>query len=116
MKTLRIAILLLAITGFALASTLTIEIPAADDPRIAEAYGSILNLKDVNGQPRPATTTEIQSAVIAWINQSTQDYEKRKNMATFSPPPLVLNSPVELPPPSPGMRKAATATPKPKKK
>ncbi len=76
--------------------TLTIEIPIADEARITEAYGSILNLA------QPATAEELQQAHIVWMNGQTHDYERRKNMQTFTPPPLELLPPVELPPPTEG--------------
>jgi hypothetical protein len=39
---------------------MTIDVPAADVPRLTEAFGSILNLKDAGGLPRPATQTEMR--------------------------------------------------------
>jgi hypothetical protein len=110
MKYIAIAASVLAFVGLAIAGTLTITTEPADDPRIAEAFGSILNLG------RPATAVEVQGAVEVWIKGQTQDYEKRKNMAAFSPPPLTLGSPIELPPPIEGRAVKATPTPKPKKK
>lgn len=100
----------------ALADTpITVTIVTADEPRIFEAFGSILNLRNAGGQPRPATAAEVEGAVEAWIKGQTTDYEKRKDMAAFSPPPLTLGSPIELPPPIEGKTKAkATATPKKK--
>jgi hypothetical protein len=59
-----------------------------DEPRIAEAYGSILNLKDLSGDPRSATPTEIETAIFNWLEGSTHDYERRENMSSFTPPPL----------------------------
>ena len=73
---------MLAFVGFALASTFTIDIPTADEARVKEAYGSILGLG------RPATVQEIENAVTLWLESSTQDYERRKNMAQFTPPPM----------------------------
>jgi hypothetical protein len=76
--------------------TLTIEITPDDEPRVTEAFGSILNL----GQA--ATAEDLQGACSTWMGNQTHDYERRKNMQTFTPPPLTLNEPVELPPPEPG--------------
>ncbi len=76
--------------------TLTIEITAADEPRVTEAFGSILNL------PQPATAEDLQGACSSWMGNQTQDYERRKNQQEFVPPPLTLNEPVELPPPIEG--------------
>lgn len=84
--------------------TLTIEVTVEDEPRVTEAFGSILNLKDTEGQPIPATAEDLQEACSVWMGNQTQDYERRKNMQTFVPPPLTLNEPVELPPPEPGLR------------
>jgi hypothetical protein len=76
--------------------TLTIEITPEDEPRVTEAFGAIMNL------PAPATAEDLQTACSTWMGNQTQDYERRKNMQTFVPPPLTLNEPVELPPPDPG--------------
>ena len=91
------------------AATLTIDIPAADIPRIQEAFGSIYNLG------RPATQTDIENAVRMWIRDSTQDYERRKNQTQFAPPPVTF-TPAPTPTPAALAAPAAKATPKPKKK
>lgn len=67
---------------------MTITIPDQDVPRVTEAYGSILNKRDENGDPRPATPAEVDKAITDWLHQSTLDYERRKNMATYQPPPM----------------------------
>lgn len=67
---------------------MTITIPDADVPRVQEAYGSILNLRDASGSPRPATPAEVNRALTDWMHQSTLDYERRKNAYTFVPPPM----------------------------
>jgi hypothetical protein len=114
MKTILILILT---AGLAFAATLTIEVPTADVPRVQEAYGSIYGLG------RPATQTDIENAVRQWLRDSTQDYERRKNMAEFTPPPVTF-TPAPTPTPTPAALSAAatnasptpTATPTPKKK
>lgn len=53
-----------------------------DDVRIEEAFGSILNLG------HPAAQSDIEAAMYKWLEGQTHDYERRKNMATFTPPPL----------------------------
>jgi len=92
----------------------------ADDPRIQEAFGSILGKKDASGSPIPATQREVSAAAMEWTNQQTRDYERRKNMAAFSPSPFVTSP---TPSPTPGgfaatRMEAATPTPTetPKKK
>jgi hypothetical protein len=112
MKTKLIILTLLA-AGAALAATMTIEVPDQDVPRILEAYGSINNLG------RNATASEVQYAIQRWLRDSTLDYERRKDMAQFSPPPLNF-SPTPAPSPTAFGRAAAqkaapTATPKQKK-
>jgi hypothetical protein len=67
---------------------LCVTLVAVDYGRVAEAFGQILGLKDENAQPRPATTAEVEAAMLTYVEGSTQDYERRKNMATFTPPPL----------------------------
>lgn len=88
--------------------TLTIDITPEDEPRVTEAFGSILNLQ------QPAAAADLQAACSQWMGNQTQDYERRKNMQTFTPPPLVLNEPVELPPPEPGRSVNKTTTKKKK--
>jgi hypothetical protein len=110
MKTL-ILISIILIPLLVLAATLTIDIPTADVPRIQEAYGSIYNLG------RPATQTDIENAVRQWLRDSTQDYERRRNMQQYTPPPVTF-TPAPTPTPTPGAAAAgakATSTPKKKK-
>ena len=59
----------------------------ADDPRILEAFGSILGFKDANGSPSPCKQRDVSAAAMQWVNQQTADYERRKNMAAFQPSP-----------------------------
>jgi hypothetical protein len=106
---IKLLLIIVATAGFAQAATLTVDIPAADVPRIQEAFGSIYNLG------RPATQTDIENAVRAWLRDSTQDYERRKNMTAFTPPPVTF-TPAPTPTPTPGAAAAAKATPTPKKK
>ena len=56
----------------------------AEDPRIEEAFGSVL------GKPpgEPATQREIEEACYNWVEQTTHDYERRKDMSEFVPPPF----------------------------
>jgi hypothetical protein len=104
MKILAITIILACAT-FAIAdTTLTIIIPTADEPRMTEAFGSILGLG------RPATAAEVTGAISVWLAGQTSDYEKRKNMAQFSPPPLELLPPQSAGSPIPGMKAAPTPT------
>jgi hypothetical protein len=100
--TLLIIALLFAVLTALRAATLTIDIPAADVPRLQEAYGSICNLG------RPATQTEIENAVRQWLRDSTQDYERRKNMTQYSPPPVTFT-----PAPNPTSTAGAKTAPKP---
>lgn len=55
---------------------------ASDYQRIQEAYGHILNL------PGPATPAQMEAAIFNWLEQSTGDYERRKDMSAFTPPPF----------------------------
>jgi hypothetical protein len=110
MKT-KFIILTFALAVFAYAADMTITIPTNDVPRVQEAFGSILNLG------RPANLAEVQRATTEWLHQSTIDYERRKNMATFSPPPLEMKpSPTPGGLAAPASQKAATPSPTPKKK
>jgi hypothetical protein len=110
MKT-KLIILACVTSAIAYAADMTITIPSADVPRVQEAFGSILNLG------RPANLQEVQRATTEWLHQSTIDYERRKNMATFSPPPLEMKpSPTPGGLVAPGNQKAAAPTGTPKKK
>ena len=128
MKTTNIILLTafgLIVTAFA--ATMTIEIPTADVPRVSEAYGSIYSLG------HNANVNEVQEITRRWIMESTKDYERRKNQAVYTPPPLEMQpTPVPSPTPSASPTPAGfavvsgaaapvpsptlTPTPKPKKK
>jgi hypothetical protein len=57
----------------------TVNVDSADDARIEEAFSNILNLG------RPATPTDIEKAMFNWLEGQTHDYERRKNMSSFTP-------------------------------
>ena len=99
MKTkLRFILLLLIAAATVFAGSYGWNTDPADDPRICAAYGSILGLKDAAGSPRPATQREVSAAAMNWVNSSTSDYERRKNMAQFSPSPFATTpSPTPTP-------------------
>lgn len=115
MKTKLLIILSAALTlTYVWAADMTITIPTADVPRVQEAFGQIYNLG------RPANLSEVQRATTDWIHNTTIDYERRKDMALFSPPPLEMK-PSPTPTPTPGElrtaeEKEAKATATPKKK
>jgi len=73
----------------------------ADVARVEEAFGDILKLRDEAGNLRPATTSEIESAIFAWVEGQTHEYERRKNMAEFTPPPFGAAARYALPSPTP---------------
>jgi hypothetical protein len=109
MKKIIITVILFGFIGVVQSATLSIDIPSADVPRIQEAFGYIYELG------RPATQTDIENAVRRWLKDSTQDYERRKNMTQFTPPPVTF-TPAPTPTPTPGAAAAAKATATPKKK
>ena len=115
MKTKLIILLTLLVGSLLIAATFTVDIPTADVPRVSEAYGSIYSLG------HPANVTEVQEITRRWIMESTKDYERRKNQATYSPPPLEMQ-PTPTPAPSPtafgvtAAKVAPTPTPTPKGK
>lgn len=91
MKILKLICIIL-LTGAAIqAATMTVEVPDAQVPRILEAYGSIYNLG------RNATPAEVQVMIQGWLQSSTQDYERRKNMAQFTVPPVYSPTPTPTP-------------------
>jgi hypothetical protein len=92
MKTKLILFTLLWPTALALmAATLTIEVPTNDVPRVTEAFGSILGLG------RNANQAEVSAACSQWVISQTKDYERRKNMVQFTPPPLEMQTPTPTP-------------------
>ena len=84
MKNRIIILIFLLTTVAAIAATLTIDVPANDVPRVSEAFGSILGLG------RNATVNEVQEATRRWLINSTLDYERRRNIATFTPTPMEM--------------------------
>jgi hypothetical protein len=100
MKTIRLILLLLVVAGVIYAGSYGWNTDPADDPRILEAFGSIMNKRDANGSPVPATQREVSAAAMNWVNQQTTDYERRKNMAQYTPPPFAT-SPTPSPSPNP---------------
>lgn len=52
------------------------------DARIVPAFKSILGLD------HDPTAVEIKAAVVAWVRNQVQDYERRQDMAAFTPLPL----------------------------
>jgi hypothetical protein len=109
---MRTLIILLVTAAAALAATLTVDIPSNDVPRVSEAYGSIYNLG------HNASMQEVSAATQKWIIEQTRDYERRKNMVQYSPPPMEMQpspTPTATAAPSATAFKAApTATPKKK--
>jgi len=97
MKT-RIQIFILLSATAVFAGTVCFDIPAGPPTqRVAAAYGDMLNLVDANGSPRPANQQEVSNACSAWVQQTTQDYERRTNMAQFTPSPLPISTSTPAP-------------------
>ena len=81
-----------------------VTIVPADQARVQEAFGSILGLG------RNATMQEISDATALWLGSQTHDYERRKNMTTFTPPPFSegsgkMNAPTTATAPTPKAKK-----------
>ena len=75
-------IILILLAPLVYAGQYKVSTTKEDDVRIEEAFGSILNLG------HPAAQSDIEAAMYKWLEGQTHDYERRKNMATFTPPPL----------------------------
>lgn len=58
-------------------ATLTITTTAQQDQRISAAYGSLLELKNAQGQPRGANAAEVKEAIINGIRATVHAYERR---------------------------------------
>src|SRR5215831_19446008 len=96
MKTLKALLILFGTAAVIFAGSYGWNTDPADDPRIQEAFGSILNKRDAQGSPIPATQREVSGAAMKWVSDQTSDYERRKNMAAYSPPPFAT-SPSPIP-------------------
>lgn len=64
-------------------ATTSFTTTTAEDLQIIEAVGSILNLG------RNATQAEVKAWITAYLTQSVTDYFRRKNIATYTPPPPI---------------------------
>jgi hypothetical protein len=82
-----------------------VDVGSAEQPRVEEAFGSILGLRNPDGTPRPATGVEIEAAIFNWVEGSTHDYERRKNMSAFTPPPFGSAKNYKLTSPTPSPKK-----------
>ena len=80
------------------AATLTITIPTAEVPRVAEAYGAR------GGFGRPANINEVAVMVRGDIMAATQSYERNRSAAQYQPTPVDIQ-------PTPTATATATATP-----
>jgi hypothetical protein len=96
MKT-HISIVILVSAVAIYAGTVCFDIPAGSTPRVAEAFGNALSLVDASGSPRPATQQEVSQACQNYVQNTTQDYERRKNMASFAPSPVPIATAVPSP-------------------
>jgi hypothetical protein len=63
-------------------ASVTINFDPAAAARIATAFGSILDLKDVDGNPRDATTADYKAFVITKTKQMVKNYERQVIEAT----------------------------------
>jgi hypothetical protein len=72
-----------------------------DYNRVETAFGAILNLRNSNGELRPATSAEIESAIFNWVEQSTHRYEDMQHAASYSPPPFGSAKKYVIPSPTP---------------
>jgi len=92
---MKILLIVLLTAAAVLAETYTVTLTTTDDARFEEAVGSVQNLRDPGGSPRPATVAECDQFLLSYVTGTTQDYEKRKAMAASTPVPI---SPAPLPP------------------
>jgi len=83
--TVAVIVLSFALLAHALAGSITITTDSAQDARIVVAVGSIMNLG------RNATQAEVKAFLVQYLRQSVQDYERRQNMSTFTPPAIDPN-------------------------
>ncbi len=63
-------------------ATLSITVPDAAVTRVQEALGDALGLRNGSGQPRNATTQEVQGYIASHINAKVHAYEANKAMVT----------------------------------
>lgn len=62
--------------------TITFTTTAQEDALAAPAIGDILGLG------RNATAAEAKAWVVAWVKGQVQDYYRRQNILTFTPPDI----------------------------
>jgi len=67
-------------------ATLTTTIPDAVVPRVQAAVGGIIGLKDVNGNPRPATANEVEAEMRAYLKHFVLDWETRVQKEAITVP------------------------------
>lgn len=63
-------------------AVLSITAPDADVPRVQEAIGFELQLRNSSGQQRSATTTEVQGYIAAHMKAKVYAYEAQKATTT----------------------------------
>lgn len=113
------------------AATLTVDIPSADLPRVSESYGNLYPTIsgqrfpgwpawDGTGTPPPANMQQVSDVTRRWIIERTKDWDRQKNNAQYSPPPLVMQPTptatatfTPTPTPTPTATATATFTPAP---
>lgn len=81
MKTLLVALIFLPLV--ALGGSVTITTTSSEDALIAPAMGAYLGL------PGPATQAQVKQAIIQWVVGITLDYQRRQNMQTYTPVPIL---------------------------
>lgn len=90
---MRTLIFILLGAGVIYAAQLCVNVPVPQETRVATAFGAIMNLRDAQGSPRPATGAELQSAMTQWLQAQVLDYERRQAIASFSPSLVVSPTP-----------------------
>jgi len=77
-----ILVLSLVLSFSAVAASVTISDTPEEDAQLAVAFGTHLDLKDGNGDPRDATSTEVDRAVYDWTWKVVYDEEVTAAEAT----------------------------------
>ena len=67
-------------------AAVTITTDATQDSRLAPAFGALLGLRNVSGQPRNATTAEVKAWLIDQMRQVVQSYEQQQQVAALAAP------------------------------
>jgi len=72
--------------------TISFDVTIPQGQRIAAVLGKKMNLRDVDGNPRDATTQEVRQWVITFVRSEVLNYERQVALQQ-----AVVETPLEIP-------------------